>query len=88
MPITASFVVIEQLARAHRRVLSDWRAAALLRRASRLLPQAERRWTNVPTSARAAHPLLEQMVLRGELRAIPDLSRMYEVTVPSIPTRR
>jgi len=84
MPVTASFAIIEQLARAHRRVLADWRAAVLLRRASRRLSPHERRWTNVPASARAVHPLLEQMVQRGELRTIPDLSRMYEVTVPYV----
>jgi predicted transcriptional regulator of viral defense system len=86
MPKTASFALIEQLAQSHRRVLSDWRATVFLRRASRLLPQSERRWTNVPASARAVHPLLEQMVHRGELRPIPDLSQMYEVTVPFVQT--
>lgn len=82
--VTASLAILEQLAAENRRVLSDWRAALLLRRATETIPADRRRWEKPPASLAEVHAHLRQMQLRGELAPLdvqPAL-RLYEVTVP------
>jgi predicted transcriptional regulator of viral defense system len=79
---TASWAIISQLAEQSRRVLSDWRAVILLRRATETIPPEGRRWASAPTSTTALSPILRQMERHGEIRRLPDLSGIYEVTVP------
>lgn len=82
MKVRASATIIEQLAKENRRILSDWRATLLLRRATSSLSPSERRWTKAPTTVMQSHPLLIQMERNGELRHIPSLRNIYEITVP------
>ncbi|MDQ3467119.1 MAG: hypothetical protein M3411_02655, partial [Chloroflexota bacterium] len=79
---TASQAILEQLASEQRRVLSDWRALILLRRATLSLASSERRWSELPHGVTDLYPLLRQMQRRGELAPLPDIRRLYEVTVP------
>lgn len=78
----ASAAILEQLADENRRVLSDWRATILLRRATSALSLAERRWSKSPLSTLQVHPLLRQMERRGEIHSIPSFKNIYQVTVP------
>lgn len=78
----ASDAILQQLATENRRVLSDWRAMLLLRRATFSLSPRERRWSQIPENISAVHPLLRQMVRRGEIRLLPHLRYLYEVIVP------
>lgn len=82
MQITASFAILERLAAERRRVLSDWRAVILLRRATFELAPQERRWTQLPQHPRDLTPLLRQMQRRGEIMPIKGVRRVYEVIVP------
>jgi predicted transcriptional regulator of viral defense system len=72
----------EALAVENRRVLSDWRAAVLLRRATLMLPPERRRWEHTPASVYDVHPLLKRLAKKGDLEQIPDLSNLYLVTLP------
>lgn len=65
--ITASRAVLERLARERRHVLSTWRASVLLRRATRELPETQRRWKLAPAGPWDVQPLLRQMERRGEI---------------------
>ncbi len=81
---TASLAILQQLAAENRRVLSDWRAVLLMRRATETIPANRRRWDKPPTSVSQVYPYLRQMRLRGEIRPVdtrPGL-HIYEVTVP------
>jgi predicted transcriptional regulator of viral defense system len=73
---------LSQLAEQNRRVLSDWRAAILLRRATETIPPEERRWASSPTSTLDVYPILRSMERRGEIRRLPGLGQFYEVIVP------
>lgn len=79
---TASASLLEQLALQQRRVLSEWRALILLRRATLSLPDAARRWSVLPREPADIRPVLRQMRQRGEIEPIPDLMMLFEVTVP------
>jgi predicted transcriptional regulator of viral defense system len=79
---SASDAVLEQLALENRRILSDWRAALLLRRATLSLSPTERRWSRSPTSVLQVRPLLRQMERRGEITPLRSLENMYQVIVP------
>lgn len=79
---TAAFAILEQLAADQRRVLSDWRALLLLRRATFALAPTERRWTELPDAPSDLHPLFRQMTQRGELSPIGGFQHLYAVTVP------
>jgi predicted transcriptional regulator of viral defense system len=79
---TASWSILNQLAAQNRRILSDWRAVILLRRATDLIPPKERRWTSAPTSTTDLYPTLSNMERRGEIRRLQDLRGIYEITVP------
>lgn len=79
---TAAIAILEQLAAERRRVLSDWRALVLLRRATLATPASARRWEQFPTAVDEVHPILRRMVGRGEVQPIHGLRHVYEVTVP------
>ncbi len=79
---SASRAILELLAAENRRVLSDWRAAIFLRRASLATPPTKRRWSSAPHRIEAIHPLLNQMQQRDEIEPIPNQHRLYKVTVP------
>ena len=79
---TASFAILEQLAEERRRVLSDWRALVLLRRATLRTAASERRWDLIPAGVLDVHPILRRMRDRGEIQPIRGLHHIYEVTVP------
>lgn len=79
---TAGVAIIELLAAEERRVLSDWRALLLLRRATDSIPPHTRRWTHKPRNINEIHPILNQMHSRGQIEPIPSLKHVYEVTVP------
>ena len=82
MQKTASLALLEQLATEHRRVLSDWRALVLLRRATFDLAPSDRRWSQLPRATSDLNPLFRQMQQRGEIETIPGLRHFYAVTVP------
>ena len=80
--MAAGTAIIEAVARESRRVISDWRALVLLRRATLALVPSERRWVQAPDTPEETHPLLRRMVARGELSPLVDAYHLYEVTVP------
>lgn len=82
MKSTASFAILSQLAKEHRRVLSDWRALVLLRRATFELAPRERRWQQLPQNYHDLSPLFRQMLQRGEIESVKGARRIYRVTVP------
>lgn len=79
---TLSTSLLSELARDRRRVLSEWRAVLLLRRATFSIPAVERRWTVLPREIADVQPLLRQMQRRGELAALNRRPTLYKVTVP------
>lgn len=74
--------LLEQLANEHRRVVSEWRALILLRRATFDLAPAERRWSRLPREPSDNSPLFRQMQRRGEITSMHGGDHLYEVTVP------
>lgn len=72
----------KRLADEHRRILSDWRAAILLRRATDELPLESRRWERKPSNVNEIRPTLSRLAQNGELVQLPDLPALYEVKVP------
>lgn len=82
MAKTAASAILELLGVEHRRVVSDWRALILLRRATLNTPSHARRWEHIPTDVADVRPILRRMVARGELKPLPDVTHLYEVTVP------
>jgi len=86
MKETAGTAVLKQLAREGRRVLSDWRALILWRRATASTSSLDRRWTHMPSDLEEVHSLLRRMVDRREITRLPNLGHLYEVTVPYAPT--
>ncbi len=82
MQKTAATAILEQLAAENRRILSDWRALLLLRRATFSIPPAMRRWSTIPETVSDTHTLLHQMKRRGELAPLPKFNHIYRVTVP------
>lgn len=79
---TAATAILEQLAGERRRVLSEWRALLLLRRATFEFGPSERRWSRLPGELADISPVLRQMRQRGEIAPIKGLRRFYQVTVP------
>lgn len=82
LQLTASLAMLNSLASDHRRVVSDWRALVLLRRATFTHGERDRRWSHLPHSVDDVVPYLRQMTRRGELEPISGLRRIYQVTVP------
>ncbi len=79
---TAAIAILEQLADERRRVLSEWRAFLLLRRATFELGTSERRWSRLPGEPADLYPVLRHMRQRGEIAPITGLRHVYQVTVP------
>ncbi len=71
-----------RLAAENRRVLSEWRAVILLRRATDEIPAEERRWRNPPRSVLEVRPILRRLAKAGELEPIEGLSSLYRVNAP------
>lgn len=82
MSTSVSEAILEQLATENRRVLSDWRALVLLRRATLSLPSTQRRWSQLPRDVQDVRPYLRQMRTRGQIEPIPKLPHIFRVTVP------
>jgi predicted transcriptional regulator of viral defense system len=78
----AALAIIERLAAENRRVLSDWRALLLLRRATLELPSGTRRWSRMPSDLADIYPVLRQMQHRGDIKPLLALRGIYEVTAP------
>lgn len=72
----------EGLAAENRRVLSEWRAVVILRRATLALPPERRRWEYTPSSVYDVRPTLKRLVRKGDLEPISDLPHLYLVTLP------
>jgi predicted transcriptional regulator of viral defense system len=72
----------EGLAAEGRRVVSPWRAALILYRATKTLPPASRRWEKPPASAKEAQLILARLSARGALRKIDASANIYQVTSP------
>lgn len=79
---TAANAILRGLAAEHRRVLSDWRALLVLRRATRGRAPDQRRWTAMPTRTADLTPLLRQMRERGDIAPIDNSRHFFDVTVP------
>jgi hypothetical protein len=69
--VAAAQAIIARLAEENRRVLSNWRAVVLLRRATAEIPEGERRWKDAPRGINDVRLLLRQMVGRRELKPLP-----------------
>ncbi len=82
MKITASTALLNRMAQEHRRVLSDWRALILLRRATFEIESDRRRWTNLPKQPGDLSVLFHQMHERGEIVPLKDSKHLYRVSVP------
>lgn len=82
MSQTISSVILEQLAAENRRVLSDWRALILLRRATLSLSSTQRRWTQLPRDVHDMRSYLRQMHVRGQITPIPKQQHIFTVSVP------
>lgn len=82
MLLTASSAILGALASTQRRVLADWRALVILRRATFATVKTDRRWSHLPRYPEDVTPYLRQMRRRGEIEPIPGLGRIYLVTVP------
>ena len=72
----------ERLAAENRRVLSDWRAVLLLRRATSEIPPSARRWKTPPRSVLEIRPTLNRLGKAGELAPIEGFPFLYRVNAP------
>jgi predicted transcriptional regulator of viral defense system len=72
----------EQLAAENRRVLSDWRAVVLLRKASAEIPRDARRWETPPQDVLDVRPILKRLSRIGELIPIAEFPSIYRVNAP------
>jgi predicted transcriptional regulator of viral defense system len=70
-------VLLEAMAKEHRRVLSDWRAMLVIRRATRELPEDQRRWTSMPENRFAARRQLWLLCQRGYFEPLKTFSYLY-----------
>lgn len=82
MAVTLLTVLEESLAKQGRRVISDWRAALIIWKATQQLPPGNRRWQDAPDSAQEARPLLDRLARKGNLKAIIKSAHLYQVTSP------
>jgi predicted transcriptional regulator of viral defense system len=82
MKKTIGRALTELMAAEQRRVISDWRALLLLRRATRRLPAEERRWSTEPTSLEDIHAILARLTSLGEFRRVEDVPYVFEVQAP------
>lgn len=72
----------ERLATENRRVLSDWRAVLLLRRASREIPLGDRRWKTPPRNVLEIRPILNRLSEAGQLVPLQSFPFLYRVNAP------
>ena len=79
---TAGDAILAELGNQQRRVLAQWRALILLRRATFVIPRSERRWDRLPEFPEDMRALLRTMQARGEIAQIPRLPGLFEVTIP------
>ncbi|MDQ3513497.1 MAG: hypothetical protein M3462_07505 [Chloroflexota bacterium] len=79
---SVSAAILRQLARQERRVFAGWRALILLRRATFELPDAGRRWRQLPREWSDIQPVVRQMERREEIEPIENLPGVYQVVVP------
>ncbi len=79
-----SAALIERLAAENRRVFAEWRALILLRRATLEIPANARRWSQMPEDVSDIYPALRQMQQRGEIKPVPNVRGVYEVTAPYV----
>ena len=80
--LTLSDTILEQMAEEQRVVLSPWRAAVYIRRATYALPEERRRWHQFPTSSSNVLEALSQMRGRNTLQAIPNHPGYSRVSTP------
>ena len=79
---TIADVILEQMAEERRVVLSLWRAALYLRRATYQFPEEQRRWHQFPSTSSDVQAALSQMRARNTLQAIPGHPGFNRVFVP------
>jgi predicted transcriptional regulator of viral defense system len=72
----------ERLAAENRRVLSDWRAVVLLRRASSEIPPGDRRWKTPARNVLEVRPILNRLSKAGELVPLESFPFLYRVNAP------
>jgi predicted transcriptional regulator of viral defense system len=72
----------ERLAAENRRVLSEWRAVLLLRRASLEIPLHDRRWKTPPGNVLEIRPILNRLSKAGELLPLEGFPLLYRVNAP------
>jgi predicted transcriptional regulator of viral defense system len=80
--ISISRALEERLAAENRRILSEWRAVVLLRRASREIAESSRRWVRTPQNPEEIRPILMRLCQSGELKSIEQFPSLYLVTAP------
>jgi predicted transcriptional regulator of viral defense system len=80
--VSISRALEERLAAENRRILSEWRAVVLLHRASREIPESERRWERTPRSLEEIRPILARLCQSGELNSLEQFPTLYIVTAP------
>jgi predicted transcriptional regulator of viral defense system len=82
MKQTIEAAIIQQLAAENRRVLIDWRALILLRRATFATLPAHRRWLALPRDVTDIRPVLRQMARRASLQPLIPGRYCYRVALP------
>ncbi|WIG94327.1 type IV toxin-antitoxin system AbiEi family antitoxin [Myxococcus sp. SDU36] len=82
MKLTYGKALVHQLAAENRRVVSDWRALLLLRRASHQTKPEDRRWRDAPTSLEAIHPIMSRLVNSNEFALVEGCPHVYEALAP------
>ncbi|MCY1083553.1 type IV toxin-antitoxin system AbiEi family antitoxin domain-containing protein [Archangium lansingense] len=74
--------LVEEMAAEQRRVVADWHALVLLRRATHRIPAEMRRWAKAPTSLEEIRGILRRLVASGEFQHPSSLQFLYEVRAP------
>ena len=82
MKRTLEAALVDQMAAEQRRVVSDWRALMLLRRATRQLSPQERRWARGPESLDEVRAVLRRQVESGGFKLVEGTPQVYETTDP------
>lgn len=82
MSITVLNVLEEYFANNGRRVVSDWRAALVIWRATEKTHPSERRWQEAPNSAQETRPILDRLAKREHLKVLNKSAHLYQVASP------
>jgi len=80
--ISKSHAILAQLASEQRRLLSEWRALILLRRATFDIPAAQRRWLDLPRTLDDVRSELRSMSRRGDIVPLQSARTVYLVVSP------